>query len=134
MQFLISPMRELPVGFRMKLRELTIGPVAWGLWSLTFHDGSTWAALAFDGEQRPENLVGWACVTQEYDVHPMIGAYVAESHRGRGVAPTLVTSLCRDLLGRNVLTPGDTVVASTWRWDGYYALLEECGLVCETWV
>ena len=127
-------MGDIPVGLRHRLRELTIGPVAWGLWSLTFHDGSTWAALAFDGPQDPEHLVGWACVTQEYDVHPMIGAYVLESHRGKGIAPLLVTSLCRSLIGDNVLAPGDTVVASTWRWSGYYDLLESCGLVCEEWL
>ena len=127
-------MAEIPVGLRQKLRELTIGPVAWGLWSLTFHDGSTWAALAFDGPQDPEHLVGWACITQEYDVHPMIGAFVLESHRGQGYAPLLVTSLARSLLGEGVLSTGDKIVATLSRWGGYVDLLEGCGLVCEEWV
>lgn len=126
-------MREIPVGLRHRLRELTIGPVAWGLWSLTFHDGSTWAALAFDGAQTPENVVGWAALTQEYDVHPMIGAYVDKSQRGKGTAAMLITSLCRSLIGSHVLAPGDVVVASTWRWGRYEELLEECGLVCRDW-
>lgn len=127
-------MAKIPVGLRVRLRELTIGPVAWGLWSLTFHDGSTWAALAFDGEPGPDTIMGWACITQEYDVVPMIGAYVAEAHRRKGVAATLVSSLAWSLLGEGVLNPGDTLVATLSRWPRYVELLEGCGLVCEEWV
>ncbi len=126
-------MAKIPVGLRQKLREFTIGPVAWGLWSLTFHDGSTWAALAFDGEMLPENLMGWACITQEYDVHPMIGAYVSESHRRKGIASTVISALTWSLLGDGVLSPGDTVVATLSRWPRYVELLDGCGLVCVEW-
>lgn len=129
MEIVIKPMREIQIGYRAQLRELTIGPVAWGLWSLTYHDGSTWAAMAMDGDK----VLGWACVTQEYDIHPMIGAYVSPENRKKGLAPLLVTSLCRYLLGSGVLLPGETVVASTWRWGAYEELLDSVGLVCREW-
>jgi len=132
-QILIERMSSIPVGYKPRLRELTIGPVAWGLWSLTYHDGSTYAALALDGGDKPEHIVGWAACTLEYDEHPMIGAYVLEAHRGKGIAASLVTSLLRDLRGRGVLSPGDVVVASTWRWPLYGALIASCGLTPQTW-
>jgi GNAT superfamily N-acetyltransferase len=128
-QILISKMGDLPVGYRARLRELTIGPVAWGLWSLTHHDGSTWTALALeDGE-----ITGWAALTYEWDGQPVIGAYVSEEHRGRGVATLVITSLLHSLMGAGVISRGDTVAASTWRWPRYHDVLEACGLACEPW-
>lgn len=130
MQIIIKPMRDIAIGHRMRLRELTIGPVAWGLWSLTFHDGSTWAAMALDDAGE---IQAWACLTQEYDVDPMIGVYVPPENRKEGLAPLLVTSLCRYLLGQSVLLPNDVVVASTWRWPAYFKVLASCGLICKEW-
>ena len=128
-----SAMKNVQPGLNHRMRELTIGPVAWGLWSLTCHDGSTWAMMAFDGPQTPENMVGWACVTEEYDLLPMVGVYVQESHEGKGLASMLVTSLFQQLIQEEVLHVGSTVVASTGRWSKYFQLAERCGLRCRTW-
>lgn len=127
-------MAEVPIGIRHELRErFTIGPRIDGLWSLTFHDGSTWAIIAYDGEIGPNKILGWAALTQQLDLHPMIGAFVPESGRGRGLASLLVTTLLRYLLGEKVLAPGDTIFATTSRWAKYFELCESVGLVCEEW-
>ena len=126
-------MSNVPVGFKPRLRELTIGPVAWGLWSLTFHDGSTWAALAFDGEAAAENIIGWSALTYEYDALPMVGVYVNPDTRQRGLGSLLLTTLLRSLVASEDLKYGATVVAATERWSRYFDLVESCGLVCQTW-
>ena len=130
---LVSKMSEVPVGFKPRLRELTIGPVAWGLWSLTFHDGSTWAVIAFDGDQRTENIIGWGALTYEYDALPMVGVYVNPQTRQKGVGSLLLTTLLRSLTASEILEYGATVVAATARWSKYYDLCESCGIECILW-
>jgi GNAT superfamily N-acetyltransferase len=130
----VARMSEVPVGFKPRMREMTIGPVAWGLWSLTFHDGSTWAVLAFDGQPAAENLIGWGALTLEYDALPMIGVYVGPGHTGRGVGSLLCTTLLRSLLASGDLEPGATIVAAVGRWPKYYELAESCGVVCTEWL
>jgi GNAT superfamily N-acetyltransferase len=125
----VSAMRDVPVGLRSRMRELSLGPIAWGAWSWTFHDGSCWAALAFDRDA----LVGWAALTEETDVLPVVGVYVAETHRGRGLAATLMTTLLRSLLGARVLAPGAQVYNSSWRWSKYAKIIESCGLRSLAW-
>ena len=126
-------MADVPVGLKPRLRELTIGPVAWGLWSLTHHDGSTWGVLAFDGVESPENLIGWGALTYEYDSLPMIGAYVDPETRQRGVGSLLFTTLVRSLLASGDLEFGATVVAATARWPKYTELGEQCGIEVVLW-
>lgn len=128
-------MGEVPVGLKPRMRELSEGPIPWGLWSLTHHDGSTWVALAFEGQEHvSENLIGWACVSAEYDRLPMVGAYVALDHRGNGLGSELVTTILRSLLCSGDLSLGDTLYASLGRWPTYVDLLESCGLRCVEWV
>lgn len=130
----ISAMRDLPVGMRARLRELTIGPVAWGLWSLTHHDGSTWVAIGFAGDsQDPKNALGWACVTAEYDVLPMLGIYVSEAYRRRGIGAQLGGALLSSLLQSGHINAGSEVYVSLWRWPNYEKLLESLGLRCVEW-
>lgn len=130
----VARMSEVPVGFKPRMRELTIGPVAWGLWSLTHHDGSTWAAIAFDGEASAESMIGWGAVTWEYDSLPMIGVYVGPDTRQRGVGSLLCTTLLRSLLASGDLELGATLVAAVGRWDKYYELAESCGVECIEWL
>lgn len=130
----VSRMRDVPVGLRARMRELSLGPIKWGAWSWTFHDGSCWAALAFDGDGTSHDaLVGWCALTMEVDVLPVIGVYVAESQRGRGVALTLVSSLLNALLADDVLQPGAKVFNSSWRWSKYAKVIESCGLRSLKW-
>lgn len=130
----VARMRDLPVGIRSRMRELSLGPVKWGAWSWTFHDGSCWAALAFDGpESTVGALVGWAALTMEVDLLPVVGVYVAESQRGRGVALTLVSSLLNALLAEGVLEPGAKLFNSSWRWSKYAKVIEACGMRSLRW-
>lgn len=130
----VARMADIPVGLKPRMRELTIGPVAWGLWSLTFHDGSTWAAIAYDGDPCAENMIGWGAVTWEYDALPMIGVYVGEDARQRGVGSLIVTTLLRSLVSSGDLEPGATLVASTARWSKYFELADSCGMSCQEWL
>lgn len=129
----VTKMSDVPVGYKPRLRELTIGPVAWGLWSLTFHDGSTWAVMAFDDEPAAESLIGWGALTYEYDELPMVGVYVGPDTRQRGVGSLLLTTLLRSLIASGDLEYGATVVASTARWPRYFELAESCGVNCVLW-
>ncbi len=130
----VSRMRDIPVGLRARMRELSLGPIAWGFWSWTFHDGSCWAALAFDGDEtREASLVGWAALTEETDVLPVVGVYVDESHRGRGLATTLMSSLLQALIAEGVLVRGARVFNSSWRWAKYAKVIESCGLRSLAW-
>jgi hypothetical protein len=127
-------MSEVPVGIRARMRELSLGPIAWGAWSWTFHDGSCWAAIAYDGsEQTIETVVGWAALTMEVDLLPVVGVYVSEKQRGRGFALTLVSSLLNALIADEVLAPGAQVYNSSWRWPKYAAVIEGCGLRSIKW-
>lgn len=126
-------MSEVPVGIRYRLRELTLGPIEWGIWSLTFHDGSTYCSVAYDGKESPENAVGWAALTFQYDVLPMVGVYVGDGARGKGMGALLLTTLLQSLQADEVLKVGDTVVASTWRWDRYEEVCAACNITCQTW-
>ena len=121
------------MGYKPRLRELTIGPVSWGLWSLTFHDGSTYCAIAFDGNPDADNIVGWGALTYEYDTLPMIGVYVPPDTRARGVGSMILTSMLRSAIASDVLEYGATVVAATERWPKYFELAEECGVRCILW-
>jgi GNAT superfamily N-acetyltransferase len=130
----VSRMRDIPVGLRARMRELSLGPIKWGAWSWTFHDGSCWAALAFDGDVTDHaSLVGWAALTMEVDVLPVVGVYVHEAQRGRGVALTLVSSLLNALIAEKVLEPGGKLFNSSWRWSKYAKVIEGCGLRSLKW-
>jgi len=130
-----SRMADVPVGLKPRMRELTLGAYEpWGFWGWTFHDGSTWAALGFDGDTtRADRLVGWAGLTQQIDVLPVVGVYVAEQHRSGRRAELLVTSLLRYLVAGKILHPGSAIAAATQRWSRYREVVESCGLKCETW-
>lgn len=122
-------MANLAVGHRQRIRDLSLGPVPWGAWSWTFQDGSCWAALGFEGGE----MVGWAALTMEVDTLPVIGAFVAEPARGRGIGTTLVTTLLSRLVGLRVLERGAQVFNSTWRFPAYDAIIAGCGLHSVPW-
>lgn len=122
-------MKEMPVGWRQRIRELSLGPrVEWGSWSWTFQDGSCWVACAFVGPQ----MVAWAALTKEVDWLPVVAVYVHPDHRGRGLARLCATTLVQSLIGRE-LDPGESVYCSLDRWPKWEGLLEASGLVCVEW-
>lgn len=128
-------MADIPPELKSKMRSLSLGPIAWGFWTWTFHDGSCWAKLIFDGaEDTPENLVGWASLTKETDVLPVIGCFISESHRKTGRGRRLITGLLQDLLKKSVLGQGDAVFNSSQRWSSYKEIIESCGLRPLTWL
>lgn len=131
----IAAMRDVPIGCRPRMRELSLGPwEPWGFWGWTLHDGATWAALAFDGDTlRPDRLVGWAALTMQVDLMPVVGVFVAEGHRRGGRAELLMRSLLVALTADGVLHRGCTIAAATGRWAKYPAIIESCGFRCETW-
>lgn len=130
----VSRMGAIPVGLRAKMRQLSLGPIAWGFWQWTFHDGSCWAALGhLGGDTTEDSLVGWAALTMEADLLPVVGVYVDPSHRSLGLGTQLVTTLLQSLLSSEVLTKGDAVFNSTWRWPKYDDLIAGCGLRSLPW-
>ena len=131
----VSRMRDLPVGLRAKMRELSLGPIPWGFWSWTFQDGSCWAALCFvGGETTEDTLVGWAAVTFETDLLPVVGVYVSDAVRGHGIGQVLVSTLLQSMVNSGVLAVGDTVFCSMARWSKYDAVIRLCGLRPTLWV
>lgn len=130
-----SRTHKLPVGLRARMRELSLGPVPWGSWSWTFQDGSCWAALCFTGGETDEDtLIGWAMLTMEVDILPVVGVFVHESCRGQGIGKLLVSSLLQSLIAAGKLQPGDTVYNSSMRWPVYEKVIESCGLRSALWV
>lgn len=132
---MVAPMRDVPVGLRPRLRELSEGPdLEWGFWGWTHHDGSTYAALGFDGATvAPERCVGWAGLTFQVDVIPVIGVYVQPESRRGGRGELLVRALLHTLRAHGILHPGAEVAAATGRWGRYHEILASCGLRCRTW-
>ncbi len=126
------PMRDVPVGWRFSMRKLSLGPIAWGAWCWTFYDGSTWTAIGFSDADRTD-LIGWAALTMETDVLPVVGVFVREDCRKRGIGRTLVTNLLHFLISDGDLYPGAAVFASTQRWPKWAEVVESCGLRCLTW-
>lgn len=131
----VAAMRDVPVGCRPRLRELSLGPwEPWGFWGWTLHDGSTWAALGFEGDTvKPDKLVGWAALTTQVDVIPVVGVYVEPRARRGGRGELLMRALLSALTASGVLRRGDTLAAATQRWDKYPDLLQSCGFRCQTW-
>lgn len=132
---LVGRMGEIPVGLRPRMRELSEGPdLEWGFWGWTYHDGSTWAALGFDGATvEPSACVGWAALTMQIDTLPVVGVFVEPARRHGRRGELLLTALLRSLVCDGTLHAGAEVMAATGRWGRYPAIIESCGLRCKTW-
>ena len=126
-------MAQHPVGWKMQMRELSLG--AWaphGFWNWTFHDGSTWAACGFnDTRLRPEAMIGWSAITCEIDREPVLGVYVADEYRSQGFGRVLVKALLNSEI--HGIVRGSVIWASTGRWPAYFEIMREAGYRCETW-
>ncbi len=98
-------------------------------WS--YHDGSTWAMVLFEGTKREASaIVGWAVFTLQEAEHPIIGVYVAPNRRGLGYGTTLVQRLlaeCRDKVCR-----GHVYAVADW-WPKYPELIQSFGFSHLEW-
>lgn len=131
---LVSPMKEIPVGWRAALRELTLGKdTPWGAWSVTHQDGSCWAALNFTDDGKEETITGWAYLTKEMDMLPVVGVFVDKNYRSSGLGTMLVSTLLNSLLSSDVISRGQTLYCSLHRWPKYRFVIESCGLNCKVW-
>lgn len=122
-------MRMVPVGVRQRMRELSLGPVAWGMWSWTFQDGSCWASYAATGGE----VVGWAAISEEVDSLPVVGCYVHNENRGRGLAQALIASTCHLVTDTGRLRTGDELFCAIHRWPRYTTVLAALGLIARPW-
>lgn len=86
-------MADVPKAWGARLRELSYGAYAGGMYQWSYHDGSTWVAIMAEGKLSPENFVGWAGITLEEEPLPVVGVYVTEARRGCGYAEDLVDHL-----------------------------------------
>lgn len=128
--YMVRRMQDFPVGTRKAMRELSLGPeVDRGVWSWTFHDGSTYAAVAMLGKQ----LISWAAYTEEEDYLPVIGTYTDPYYRGHGLSTTTLTLLLHWCEAQEVVAHGDKIYASTWRWPKYVDICGRLGLRCKPW-
>jgi GNAT superfamily N-acetyltransferase len=111
-----------------RLRELSYGEYAGGMWQWTYHDGSTYVAIMAEGKLTPENFVGWAAYTKEEEPHPVVGVYVRQDRRGYGYAEDLVDHL----LTRYPLDPQEVYAASRY-WSEWPRVLAKHGLGFLEW-
>lgn len=128
-------MREFNVGYKLRMRELTLGPsIPQGIWALTFADGSTYAAIYFDGvEQKPDAIIAWAVATREIDYDWVLGCYTDPAHRGKGAGSAVTSTLLTNLLDSGLLEEGSQLFASTWRWSKYAKIGKALGLDIIPW-
>lgn len=98
-------------------------------WS--YHDGSTWALVLFEGTRRePAAIVGWAVFTLQEAEHPIIGVYVDPKRRGLGYGSDLVTRLidhCKDKVRQ-----GKIYAVSDW-WPKYTEIIGTAGFEQLEW-
>lgn len=125
------PMAEVPLRWKAKLRRLSLGPVEGAMVRWSYHDGSTWALILFEGHRRdPRAIVGWAVFTLQEARHPIIGVYVDNARRGLGYGTELVTRLL-DECGHRV-PYGKIYAVADW-WPKYTALFANAGFKQLEW-
>lgn len=130
----IYKMADIRPELKARMRSLSLGPVAWGAWSWTFHNGSCWASMIFDGpNDTPERLIGWVILTKETDQLPVVGCYIRKDQRKKGYGTAMVTGLLLGLMNVNILSKGDAIFNSLHRWPAYKEIIKSCGLRSLVW-
>jgi GNAT superfamily N-acetyltransferase len=124
-------MGQIPSHWRQRLRDLSLGPIEGAMVRWSYHDGSTWAVVLFEGSERtPEAIIGWSVFTLQEDEHPIIGTFVDPAKRGRGYGAELVRKLlheCRDRVPAGII-----YAVGDW-WPLYPELIEEAGFEHDEW-
>lgn len=121
-------MADVPRHWRARLRELSYGEYAGGMWQWSYSDGSTWVSIMAEGKLSPENFVGWAAITKEVEPLPVVGVYVKDERRGLGYAEDLVNHL----LVMYPQPPGECYAASRY-WSEWPRCLSNHGLAHVEW-
>lgn len=145
-------MKDVPSAWRPRLRELSFGPDAGGMWAWTYQDGSCWVAVlqryeappsdwlvgqsrrqeplsSNDRVQANQHIVAWAALTKEVDSLPVVGCYVAREDRRAGLGK-LVSA---HLLQRLDLPLATAVYAVSENWAAWPKILSDLGLVHFEW-
>jgi GNAT superfamily N-acetyltransferase len=124
-------MADVPKRWRQRLRRLSLGSEEGAMVRWSYHDGSTWANVLFEGQRRdPAAIAGWAVFTLQEAEHPIIGVYVAPSRRGRGYGTRLVTGLLESCA--HLVTTGKVYAVADW-WPHYVPLLASFGFEHLEW-
>lgn len=124
-------MGEVPQRWRARLRRLTVGSEEGAMVRWSYHDGSTWALVLFEGTTRsPANIAGWAVFTLQEAEHPIIGVYVDPDRRGRGYGTELVMRLLE--LCADKVPYGEVYAVADW-WSKYPELISNAGFAHIEW-
>ena len=123
--FAFHKMADVPQRWRPRLRRLTMGPEEGAMVRWSYHDGSTWALVLFEGTRRePAAIAGWAVFTLQEADHPIVGVYVDPKRRSLGYGTDLVRRLleeCNDKVPR-----GRIYAVAEW-WPKYTELIAGAG-------
>ena len=130
-RYAFLPMANVPRWWKPRLRKLSLGSFEGAMVRWSYHNGSTWTTVLFQGNRRhPNAIIGWAVFTLQEAKHPIIGVYVDEQHRKTGHGTELVRRLidsCRDLVPH-----GKIYAVSDW-WPKYEAIVETAGFRLLDW-
>jgi GNAT superfamily N-acetyltransferase len=131
-------MEDIPDDWKDQLRDLCLppgkfDPAGGTMYRWTFHDGSTWAFIAFsEPELDSHKIVGWAALTQQEEPHNVIGVYVGSEHRGKGLAKQLISGLL--LACEKVATDySNVVIAVSERYSKYASIISAHGFTHKDW-
>ena len=129
--FVHDRMGAIPRRWLPRLRQLSLGSEEGAMVRWSYHDGSTWAIVLFEGTRRdPKAIVGWSVFTLQEAEHPIIGVYVDDSRRGFGYGVQLVTRLLDEHKHR--ARHGKLYAVADW-WPKYTELIAAAGLKHLEW-
>lgn len=115
--------------WRDALKKLVV-PEFWAMSRWYYQNGSCYVTIAAAGGEQSE-VFGWGCLTFEDEPWPVVGVFVREDCRGRGIACDLVESLFRIHRGA-INTRGGKVYAATQRFP-YERVCAKHGFECIPW-
>jgi GNAT superfamily N-acetyltransferase len=125
------PMAEVPKRWRSKLHKLSLGSVEGAMVRWSYHDGSTWTTILFEGDRRdPNAIIGWAVFTLQEARHPIIGVFVSKKHRRMGYGSKLVVRLLEECKDR--VPHGKIYAVADW-WPRYTTLIARFGFKQLEW-
>ena len=109
-----------------KLRQLTV-PDYWAMARWVCYDGSTFALVALEDSEP----IGWACLTFEElpEARPVVGVFVADGWRGKGIATQLVRALLA--MHRERVCAAGELMAASKLWPRYRTIAAELGMTFE---
>ena len=118
-------MADVPAHWKPRLRELSYGPDEGTTYRATYQDGSCYAAvLRYD-----KKIIAWACLTYEDAEYPVIGCFVEETQRKKGLGRA-VSEYLLDVLD---LPSGTLVYAYKRLWPAWPGILASAKLEYVEW-